>query len=152
MKTVNLIIIYYMKQKIQLLVIIPARAKSKKLKNKNIRRLGGHPLIAYSIALAKMTEGIDKVIVSTDSKEYAEIAEKYGAEVPFLRPKQLSQDSSTDYDFMSHAVKWFDDNTSAVPDFWIHLRPTTPLRDPNIVKKAMSLILFGEMLLKASKK
>lgn len=121
--------------------IIPARSGSKSIKDKNLALLGGHPLIAYSIALAKMTEGIDKVIVSTDSKEYAEIAEKYGAEVPFLRPKQLSQDSSTDYDFMSHAVKWFDDNSSAVPDFWIHLRPTTPLRDPNIVKEAMSLIV-----------
>lgn len=120
--------------------IIPARSGSKSIKDKNLALLGGYPLIAYSIALAKMTEGIDKVIVSTDSKEYAEIAQKYGAEVPFLRPKQLSQDSSTDYDFMSHAVKWFDENSIIAPDFWIHLRPTTPLRDPNIVKKAMSLI------------
>ena len=109
--------------------IIPARSGSKSIKDKNLALLGGYPLIAYSIALAKTTEGVDRVIVSTDSLEYAKIAEKYGAEVPFLRPKALSQDTSTDYDFMSHAVNWFDDNSKIVPDFWIHLRPTTPLRD-----------------------
>ena len=120
--------------------IIPARSGSKSIKDKNLALLGGHPLIAYSIAVAKTTEGIDKVIVSTDSLEYAKVAEKYGAEVPFLRPEALSQDDSTDYDFMSHAVKWFDDNTKHRPDFWIHLRPTTPLREPGFVKAAMSLI------------
>ena len=120
--------------------IIPARSGSKSIKDKNLALLGGHPLIAYSIALAKLTESIDKVIVSTDSLEYAKIAEKYGAEVPFLRPKALSQDSSTDYDFMSHTVDWFDDNSKDSPDFWVHLRPTTPLRDPQVVKAAMTLI------------
>ena len=120
--------------------VIPARSGSKSIKDKNLALLGGHPLIAYSIALAKTTESIDKVIVSTDSLEYAKIAEKYGAEVPFLRPKALSQDSSTDYDFMSHTVDWFDDNSKDSPDFWVHLRPTTPLRDPQVVKAAMTLI------------
>ena len=120
--------------------IIPARSGSKSIKDKNLALLGGHPLIAYSIAWAELTESIDKVIVSTDSLEYAKIAEKYGAEVPFLRPKALSQDSSTDYDFMSHTVDWFDDNSKDSPDFWVHLRPTTPLRDPQVVKAAMTLI------------
>ena len=120
--------------------IIPARSGSKSIIDKNLALLGGYPLIAYSIAAAKMTSGIDKVIVSTDSFEYAEIAKKYGAEVPFLRPEKLSQDTSTDYDFMSHAVSWFDQNLNDSPDFWIHLRPTTPLRDINVIKTAMSLI------------
>lgn len=120
--------------------IIPARSGSKSIKHKNLALLGGHPLIAYSIALAKTTEGIDRVIVSTDSPEYAKIAEKYGAEVPFLRPKVLSQDTSTDYEFMSHAVNWFDNNSKDIPDFWIHLRPTTPLREAHVVKAAMLLI------------
>ena len=120
--------------------IIPARSGSKSIKDKNLALLGGYPLIAYSIALAKTTAGIDRVVVSTDSLEYAAIAEKYGAEVPFLRPEALSQDNSTDYDFMSHAVSWFDDNSKHSPEFWIHLRPTTPLRDTHIVKAAMSLI------------
>jgi len=120
--------------------IIPARSGSKSIKDKNLALLGGYPLIAYSIALAKTTEGVNRVIVSTDSPDYAKIAEKYGAEVPFLRPKVLSQDTSTDFDFMSHAVNWFDDNTNDSPEFWIHLRPTTPLREPHFVKAAMSLI------------
>ena len=116
--------------------IIPARSGSKSIKDKNLALLGGYPLIAYSIALAKMTAGVDRVIVSTDSLEYAKIAEKYGAEVPFLRPKALSQDTSTDFDFMSHTVNWFDDNSNNTPDFWIHLRPTTPLRDVYEVEKS----------------
>lgn len=120
--------------------IIPARSGSKSIKDKNLALLGGHPLIAYSIALAKMTEGVDRVIVSTDSLKYAKIAEKYGAEVPFLRPEALSQDNSRDFEFMSHVVNWFDQNSMDSPEFWIHLRPTTPLRETDIVKAAMSLI------------
>ena len=81
--------------------IIPARSGSKSIQDKNLAKLGGYPLLAYSIALAKMTPGIDKVIVSTDSLEYAKLAEKFGAEVPFLRPEKLSRDNSTDYDFMA---------------------------------------------------
>lgn len=120
--------------------IIPARKGSKSIENKNLALLGGHPLIAYSIAVAKTTKGVDQVIVSTDSHEYAKIAKKYGAEVPFLRPEALSQDTSTDYDFMSHAVNWFSENSKESPDFWIHLRPTTPLREPHVIEAAMSLI------------
>ena len=120
--------------------IIPARSGSKSIKDKNLALLGDYPLIAYSIAAAKMTPGIDRVIVSTNSLEYAKIAKKYGAEVPFLRPDELSQDASTDYDFMSHAISWFEENLNDGPDFWIHLRPTTPLRDILIIKDAMSLI------------
>lgn len=119
--------------------IIPARSGSKSIKDKNLVLLGGHPLIAYSIALAKITKDISKVVVSTDSHEYANIAKKYGAEVPFLRPKALSEDTSTDYDFMSHLINWFGENSKDSPEFWIHLRPTTPLRDARVVEAAMSL-------------
>lgn len=121
-------------------VIIPARSGSKSIRDKNLVLLGGHPLLSYSIALAKMIPSIEKVIVSTDSIEYSKLAEKYGAEVPFLRPSELSLDNSTDYDFMSHAVDWFDKSSYGSPKYWIHLRPTTPLRDVKVVLKAMSLI------------
>ena len=120
--------------------IIPARSGSKGIKDKNLANLGGYPLLSFSIALAKLTKGIEKVVVSTDSDEYAKVARKYGAEVPFIRPKNLSQDDSTDYDFMSHAIDWFDKNSNDTPEFWVHLRPTTPLREVSIVKKAMDLI------------
>jgi len=120
--------------------IIPARSGSKSIKDKNLALLGGYPLLAYSIAAARNTAEIGRVLVSTDSAEYAEIARKYGAEVPFLRPKRLSLDDSTDYDFMAHIIEWIDSNCSDTPEYWVHLRPTTPLREANIITEAISLI------------
>jgi len=120
-----------------IVAIVPARSGSESIKDKNLSQLGNHPLIAYSIMLAKMVPEINKVIVSTDSEEYAQVAIKYGAEVPFLRPSCLSQNESTDFDFMSHAIQWFEDNEVHTPEYWVHLRPTTPLRFPEVVKKAI---------------
>tara|TARA_B100000242_G_scaffold26042_1_gene15848 strand:+ start:2169 stop:2924 length:756 start_codon:yes stop_codon:yes gene_type:complete len=122
-----------------IIAIIPARSGSKAIKDKNLSLLGGYPLIAFSIVLAKMIPEIKQVIVSTDSKPYAELAEKYGADVPFIRPSSLAKDFSSDYDFMSHAIRWYEKNDH-LPDYWVHLRPTTPLRDYKIVKKAIKLI------------
>ena len=73
----------------KVLALIPARSGSKGVKDKNIASVGGHPLLAYSIAVAKLCENIDEVIVSTDSRDYAAAATKYGAAVPFIRPKSL---------------------------------------------------------------
>ena len=87
------------------IAIIPARSGSKGIKNKNLKKLGNHPLLAYSIAAAKLAVKIDRVIVSTDSEIYADVAISYGAEVPFLRPKDLSKDKSTDFEFMFHRKK-----------------------------------------------
>lgn len=120
--------------------IIPARAGSKGVANKNIRLLGGYPLIAYTIAAAQMTKNIFRTIVSTDSMEIAAIAKKYGAQVPFLRPVELSGDKSPDIDFVLHAINWFQENEKKVPDYLVHLRPTTPLRDPLIIDRAIEEI------------
>ena len=124
-----------------IVAIIPARSGSKGVPGKNINLLGGHPLIAFSIVAAKMTPGIDRVIVSTDSAEYAAIANKYGAETPFLRPAEISGDKSTDMDLFLHLLKWLSENEKTVPEFLMHLRPTTPLRDPNIMQNAIELFL-----------
>lgn len=124
-----------------IVAIIPARSGSKSLVDKNIKLLAGHPLIAYSIAVAKLSKKIDRVIVSTNSKEYAVIADHYGAEVPFLRPENFSTSTSTDRDFFMHAIEWFQENEAYLPNYLIHLRPTTPLRDPKIIDKAINLIL-----------
>ena len=121
--------------------IIPARSGSKGLINKNIALLGGFPLIAYSIVAAKLTAGIERVIVSTDSLHYAEIALSFGAEVPFIRPISISTDSSTDFEFMIHAIDWLEENDGDTPEYWVHLRPTTPFRDPKIVQAAIELFL-----------
>ena len=90
-----------------IVAIIPARSGSKSIIDKNIKCLGNHPLLAYTIAAAKeLSKRINRVIVSTDSKEYAKIALKYGSEVPFIRPDKYSKDSSLDRDFFIHAINW----------------------------------------------
>jgi N-acylneuraminate cytidylyltransferase len=122
-----------------IIAIIPARSGSKGIKNKNIMQLSGHPLISYSIAAAKLA-GIKLVIVSTDSDEYADISKKYGAEAPFLRPAAISGDGSSDFEWMRHAMEWYQRNERSIPQLWLHLRPTTPLRDPKVVKSAISFI------------
>ena len=119
------------------IALIPARSGSKGLVDKNIKLLGDVHLMGYSILAARMTPEIDEVYVSTDSKNYAEIANHYGAKTPFLRPKNLSNDTSTDIDFFIHAIEWLKKNLNMEPLKIVHLRPTTPLRDPNIISKAI---------------
>ena len=124
-----------------IVAIIPARSGSKSLVDKNIKDLSGHPLIAYSIAVAKMSKIINRVIVSTNSQEYADIAKQYGAEVPFIRPDEYSTDAATDRDFLVHAMNWLDENENSVPEYWVHLRPTTPLRSVEIIDNAINKIV-----------
>ena len=123
------------------IAIIPARSGSKGVPGKNINLLGGIPLFAYSILAAKMIPEVERVIVSTDSKEYAELANQFGAETPFIRPDDISGDKSSDLDFFIHALEWFKLNEGAIPDYLLHLRPTTPLRNPAIMSEAVNLFL-----------
>ncbi len=117
--------------------IIPARAGSKSVPDKNIKPLGNHPLIAYSIVIALKTEGVGRVIVSTDSEVYADIARSYGAEVPFIRPEAISGDDATDYEWIQHALDWLKEHEGEIPDLFVHLRPTTPLRKKEVVANAI---------------
>jgi len=128
----------------KIVAVIPARSGSKGVKNKNIHPLNSKPLISFSIQAANFTQSIERVFVSTDSQQYAEIALKYGAEVPFLRPKEISQDMSTDYEFMNHFLNWYYKTNNSVPAYIIHLRPTTPLRDPAIIEKAIQTMINCE--------
>lgn len=120
--------------------VIPARSGSKGVPDKNIKLLGGYPLIAYAITASKLCNKIDRTIVSTDSKEIARIAVKYGAEAPFLRPAAISQDRSTDLELFQHAIAWFEEQEGRIPQFIIHLRPTTPLRDESELGRAIEYI------------
>ena len=90
----------------KILAIIPARSGSKSIKNKNIVQYKGKPLLAHSILTAKVSSKIDKVIVSTDSTYYKKIAENYGAEVPFLRPKKISSSKSIDIHYIEHCCNF----------------------------------------------
>jgi len=124
-----------------IVAIIPARSGSKSVIDKNITLLSGHPLIAYSIAIAKLSNKIGRVIVSTNSVEYSIIAQIYGAEVPFLRPEEFSSDDATDRDFLIHAMNFLNVSEKLLPEYWVHLRPTTPLREIAIIDDAIDCLL-----------
>jgi len=121
------------------IAIIPARSGSKGVTNKNIKLLGGIPLLAHSIIAAKSMKGVERIIVSTDSREYADVANSFDAETPFLRPAEISGDKSTDYELFIHLLNWFKLNENYEPEYIIHLRPTTPLRDPSKMNEAFEL-------------
>jgi CMP-N,N'-diacetyllegionaminic acid synthase len=120
-----------------MIALIPARSGSKGVTNKNIRLLDGIHLIGHSILTALKINGVREVIVSTDSEKYAEIARSYGAKTPFLRPKEISNNSSTDFEFFKH----FSDNFDMLDDELIlHLRPTTPIRKIEVINSAIEKI------------
>ena len=126
---------------IKIVAIIPARSGSKGIQNKNIINIGGMPLICYSIAAALKSTLIDRVIVSTDSEEYAEISRNFGAETPFIRPPEISGDYAADIDFFKHAISWFQNNEGFIPEYIVHLRPTTPFRNPEVIDSAIKVFV-----------
>jgi N-acylneuraminate cytidylyltransferase/CMP-N,N'-diacetyllegionaminic acid synthase len=111
-----------------ILGIIPARGGSKSIPRKNINLLGGKALIAYTIEEALKSKYIDRVILSTDDEEIAKVAMSYGAEVPFLRPKTLAEDSSSSLSVILHALEYFKREENYSPDIVVFLQPTSPFR------------------------
>ncbi len=124
----------------EVLAIIPARSGSKTVINKNIREIQGKPLMAYSIEHAKAAKFINRVLVSTDSEEYAMIAREYGAEVPFLRPKKLSQDMSLDIEAFEHVLNELKEREGYLPDIVVQLRPTYPIRNVDDIDNIIRLL------------
>ncbi len=121
-----------------IVALIPARSGSKGVPNKNIKILGGVPLIAWSICASLKSNRISRTIVSTDSSEYAKISRDIGAEVPFIRPSSIAVDNSGDMEFVLHALQFFE-SEGRKPDFIVHLRPTTPFRNPEVIDTAVDL-------------
>ncbi len=124
-----------------ILALIPARGGSKSIPRKNIRPLAGYPLIAYSIAAARQARLVTRTLLSTDDEEIARIAREYGAETPFLRPQELAQDHVTDYPVFTHALSWLDENEGYQPDIIVQLRPTSPLRPPDCIDRAVQILM-----------
>ena len=127
-----------MKKYSKLIALIPARSGSERIKDKNIINFFGHPLIAYAISAAIKSKIFDKVLVSTDSLKYKKIAKKYGAEIPFLRPKKISKSFSSDYEWVNYTLEKLEKNNEKFSHFFI-LRPTNPLRNHNTICKAWSM-------------
>jgi N-acylneuraminate cytidylyltransferase len=123
------------------LALIPARGGSKSIPRKNIRPFAGHPLIAYSIAAGLAAETISRVVVSTDDEEIAAIARRYGAETPFLRPAELSQDHTADLPVFQHALEWLAEHEGYQPEIVVQLRPTSPFRRVSHIDQAVYRLL-----------
>ncbi len=125
----------------EILAIVQARGGSKGIPGKNIRHFGAHPLIAYSIAAALASSTVTRLIVSTDDAEIAEVAERYGAEVPFRRPAALATDDAQDFPLFAHALAWLKANEDYVPQVVVQLRPTSPLRPTGLINAGVNLLL-----------
>lgn len=120
--------------------LVPSRGGSQRVPGKNVRELGGHPLIAYTIAAARSCGLFDAVIVSTDSEEIAEVAARYGAEVPGLRPAEMASSTSPDIEWVRHVIDGLasEDRT---PELFSLLRPTSPFRTASTILRAHEELL-----------
>ena len=112
----------------KVLAIIPARGGSKGLPGKNIKELCGKPLIAWSIEVARACRNIDRIVVSTDDDQIAEVAKKYGIELPFMRPAELATDTTSTVDLIFHTIEWLKKDQDYEDDYILLLQPTSPLR------------------------
>ncbi len=126
-----------------ILGLIPARGGSKGLPGKNIKPLLGKPLIAWTIEQALASKYIDKVVVSTEDEEIAEVSKKYGAKVPYMRPKELAADDSPTSDVILHALNWFQKKEENY-DYVVLLESTSPLRETNDIDECVKLLIDNE--------
>ena len=125
----------------KVLAVITARGGSKGIPQKNIRTILGKPLIAYSIKAATSSRSISKIIVSTDDKTIAAVAQEYGAEVPFLRPDHLATDTATSISVLKHAVTCLAEEEGYLADIVVCLQPTSPLRSAEDIDRAVNLCI-----------
>ena len=125
-----------MKMAGHVLAVVPARSGSKGVPGKNIRRLGGRPLLAYAAEAARTSGVVDRLILSTEAEEIAQVGLEYGFEVPFLRPEELALDTTPMLPVIEHAVKALETEDWS-PDIILVLQPTSPLRRPEHLSRAV---------------
>lgn len=123
------------------LALIPARAGSKSVINKNIRDFNGKPMLAYSIEHARASKYINRVILSTDSKDYAMIGQRYGAEIPFIRPEKYATDEALDIDVFYHCLRFLEDKEGYHADIVVQLRPTYPIRNIEDIDRMIEMLI-----------
>ncbi|MDP3735425.1 MAG: acylneuraminate cytidylyltransferase family protein [bacterium] len=130
-----------MKKDAKILVFIPARGGSKRVQGKNTRPFAGKPLISYTIRMAKTLRGADfRIIVSTEDEKIAQVARRFGAEVPFLRPQSLAQDDSLVADSALHLLARLRQDEGYVPDYIMHLQPPSPLAEAEDVYRCIEAL------------
>lgn len=130
--------------KIRIVAIIPVKEKSKRLPGKNLKPLLGKPMMAYVIETALRIKArglVDRVIVSTESEEVATIAKKYGAEVPFTRPVELTKDDVTTREVLQHAIDYLEEHENYIPDYVLLLFSTSPLLRQERIEEAITVAL-----------
>jgi CMP-N,N'-diacetyllegionaminic acid synthase len=123
------------------LALVPARGGSKSIPLKNIRPLGGRPLIEYALDAIKRSGVVDRVCVSTDDERIAEVAREAGAEVPFMRPSALADDRTSGLDVVAHALRWLDEHEQYRPDYVLLVQPTEPFVQPDQIRDTFRLLL-----------
>lgn len=128
-------------KQLKVLGVVGARSGSKSIPYKNIYPLAGKPLMAWIIESAKRSKLVSRLIVSTDSEEYAKIAKLYGAEVPFLRPKEISDDNADDISYLQHTTKWLEENEGWKADIILRLPPTTPFCKSESIDACIQLLI-----------
>jgi len=120
--------------------LITARKGSKRVPRKNIRMLAGKPLIQWTIEAARNSHKVDRILMSTDDSEVADIGRTNGIEIPFLRPSELAIDSTTHIDVVTHALEWLQNNEGSMPDYLLTLQPTSPFRRAEDIDAAIGLL------------
>lgn len=130
-----------MRDRPEVLAIVQARAGSRGLPGKNIRPLLGKPLLAWMIEAARQTTGISRLILSTDSEDYAAIGRRYGAETPFVRPAAYATDTATDLDVLTHALTWLNEHEGYRPDVVLRLQPTNPTFPSRLIDEGIRKLL-----------
>ena len=117
--------------------LIPARSGSERVKDKNVRPLAGHPLLAYAVATARQSGIFDRVVCSTDSGKIGEVAQRYGADVPFLRPQELATSTSPDIEWLRYTL----DRLGEHYDLFAIVRATNPFRGPDVLQRGLQQLL-----------
>jgi N-acylneuraminate cytidylyltransferase len=129
------------KQPLKILGLIGARSGSKGIPHKNIKPLLGKPLMGWIIEAAKKSKYINRIVISTDSGEYAEIAKQHGAEAPFIRPAELSEDHVPDFPWIHHAATWLHEKEGWQPDIVVRLPPTSPIVRTEDIDACIELLI-----------
>ncbi len=128
----------------KILAIITARGGSKRLPRKNIRPLAGKPLLAYSIEAARSSHYIDRIIVSTEDVEIADIAKKYGVDVPALRPTKLAEDATSSDAVLKYTVEYMESKENYIPDIIVLIQPTSPFVSADDIDKTIEMLIAGK--------